>query len=89
MAETMTHEDQEYLMEVSNNALVITRAGILARLQDPTVSAKEMADLTMALSRVDNILAKYPNDEDPDSAPNTPDTFMDAELARLEALDLK
>ena len=39
-AETMTHDDQEYLFEVSNNALVVTRAGIVARMQDQAVSPR-------------------------------------------------
>ena len=86
IAETMTHEDQEYLMEVGNNALVVTRAKILARLQQTDTSAKEMADLTTALVRVDTILSKYPDEEDPDAAPNMP-TALDAEMARVTALE--
>lgn len=86
LAETMTHDDQEYLMEVGNNALVVTRASILSRLQNSDNSAKEVADLTIALQRVDAILARYPDEEDPDAAPNRP-TAMDGELARLAALE--
>ena len=73
-------------MEVGNNALVVTRAKILARLQQTDTSAKEMADLTTALVRVDTILSKYPDEEDPDAAPNMP-TALDAEMARVTALE--
>ena len=86
-AEVMTREDQEYLHEVGNNAMVVARASILARMQDTTLSPKELADLTMALQRLDNVLAKYPNDEDPDAAPNTPDMTFEAEYARLAELE--
>ena len=87
VAETMTRDDQEYLFEVSNNALVVSRAGIVARMQEISASPKELADLTMALSRIDNVLAKYPNEEDPDSAPNTENTAFEAEVKRLNALE--
>lgn len=86
LAETMTHDDQEYLMEVGNNALVVTRAKILARLQNSELSPKEMTDLSMALQRIDGILAKYPDEEDPDRGANTP-SAEDEELARLIALE--
>ena len=68
-AETMTSDDQEYLFHVANNALVVTRAGIVARMQNTKNSPKEMADLSMALQRIDNILAKYPDDDDPGQSP--------------------
>lgn len=87
VAEVMTHDDQEYLHEVGNNAMVVARANLIARMQDPTLSPKELADLTMALQRLDNIIAKYPVDEDPDAAPNTPDTSLQAEMERLAALE--
>ena len=41
----------------------------------------------MALTRVDSILAKYPDDEDPDKAPNVKDQRFESELARLNALE--
>lgn len=87
VAETMTHDDQEYLFEVSNNALVVSRAGIVARMQEVTTSPKELADLTMALSRIDTVLARYPNEDNPDAAPNTADTSFEAEVERLNALE--
>ncbi|RLB68247.1 MAG: hypothetical protein DRH08_01500 [Deltaproteobacteria bacterium] len=60
LAESMAQGDQEYLMEVGNNALVVTRSGILGRLNDPTLTPKELNDLTSALTRVDNMIAKHP-----------------------------
>lgn len=86
-AEVMTRDDQEYLHEVGNNALTVARASILARMQDPSLSPKELADLSMALQRMDKVLEKYPNEEDPDAAPNTPDRALDRELERLEKLE--
>lgn len=88
-AEKMDHSDQEYIYEVSNAALVITRAGIVARMQNADASPKELADLSMALQRVDGLLAKYLNDEDPDKAPNEGPSSLDAEAARLVALEKK
>ena len=86
LAEVMTHDDQEYLEEVATNALVVTKAGITARMQDPLTSPKEMADLTMSLTRIDTVLRKSLNDEDPDAGSNTV-SGLDAELARLAVLE--
>jgi hypothetical protein len=86
-AEVMTKSDQEYLFDVSNNALVVTRAGIVARMQAIEVAPRELADLSMALSRIDLILAKYTNEENPDKAPNIADASFEAEVARLNALE--
>ena len=86
LAEVMTRDDTEYLMHVGNTALVVSRASLLARLQNPDVSPKEAADITMAVSRIDTLLSKYPDDEDPDAAPNTA-TVLDEELARLAELE--
>jgi hypothetical protein len=87
LAETMTRDDQEYLMDVGTNSMVVIRSGILAKLADPIISPKEMNDLTMALSRIDTLIAKYPNENNPDSGPNTPDAALNEELARLAELD--
>jgi hypothetical protein len=87
MAETMTGDDQEYLVHVSNNALVVTRARLVARMQGENVSAKEMADLTMSLSRIDAILAKFPDEENPDAVPNRVDRAEVEEMDRLTALE--
>lgn len=87
LAENMTHDDQEYLYEVSNSALVVARAGVVARMRQPEVSPKELADLTISLQRIDNVLAKLPLDEDPDKAPNTGPSALDEEAARLAELE--
>lgn len=86
-AETMTRDDQEYLMDVGNNALVMVRAGILSQMMKPDLSPKEKADLSISLQRVDAILSKYPNDEDPDKAPNEPDLREAMEFDRLKHIE--
>ena len=88
MAETMTMDDAEYLMGVGNNALIVTRTKILAKLQHPDIGAKEMADLTIALQRVDAILAKYPDEENPDRASSSDGkSATDLELERILELE--
>ena len=60
-AEAMRHSDQEYLMEVGNNALVLQRTDILRRLNDPSLTPREVNDLTNSLTRLDNLILKHPN----------------------------
>lgn len=87
MAETMTGNDQEYLYHVGNNSLVVIRSGIVARLAAfPPPSPKEMADLTMSLTRIDAILAKYPDEENP-NAPRMRGLEEAEEMARLSELE--
>lgn len=86
LAETMTQDDEEYLYHVGNAAAVAARASIIQRMNNPDASAKELADLTIALQRLDTILSKYPHEDDPDQGANTPGP-MDEELARLVALE--
>jgi len=86
LAETMQHDDQEYLMEVGNNALVVTRSKILARLQDPTLTPKEVGDYTSSLVRVDNMIIKHPNGMRGEDGVESGDTGDDAEFARVLAL---
>ena len=62
LAETMTRDDQEYLMDVGTNALTVTRAKIVAKMQDPTITPKELNDLSMALTRIEKVLESNPND---------------------------
>lgn len=88
MAETMTMDDAEYLMGVGNNALAVARTTIIAKLQNIDIGAKEMADLSIALQRVDNILSKYPDEENPDRGSNTGKaSAVDAELQRIIDLE--
>lgn len=88
LAETMVREDQEYVMDVATNGLVIMRGMVVARMMDSEAppSAKELADLTMALSRIDTALARHPDEEDPDAAANEA-SDLDEELARLLELE--
>lgn len=87
LAETMQHSDQEYLMEVGNNALVVTRSGILAKLQDPYLSSREINDLTNALTRVDNIISKRPNSSREEDERNAAaEEAEDAEITRLRKI---
>lgn len=85
MAETMTRDDSEYITYVGNNALSVLRAKIVADLNQPTNSPKEMADLTMALTRVDKILAQYPDEDKPDVGVEPSTAAEEARLAELEA----
>lgn len=62
LAETMTHDDQEYLMEVGTNALTVIRAKIVAKMHDPNATPKEMNDLSMALTRIEKVLESNPNE---------------------------
>jgi hypothetical protein len=88
MAETMTGSDQEYLYHVGNNALVITRSGIVAKMSAfPPPSPKELADLTMALTRIDSILSKYPDEENPHATPNERRQEEAEEMERLSQLE--
>ena len=84
-AEVMRHSDQEYLMEVGNNALVLQRTDLLRRLQDPTLTPREVNDLTNSLTRIDNLIAKHPNGARSGEEARS-DKFAtedDAELARV------
>lgn len=84
LAENMRASDQEYLMEVGNNALVVTRSGVLARLADPTLTPRELNDLTNALTRIDNMISKHPLVDKPAEAEEAKTT--QDELERLRAL---
>ena len=83
LAETMRHGDQEYLMEVGNNALVVTRSKILAQLQDPTLTPRELNDLTNSLTRIDNLIAKHPNGVAAEESAGAFENEDEAELARV------
>ena len=82
-AETMRHSDQEYLMEVGNNALVLERTRILGRLNDITLTPREVNDLTNALTRVDNLIAKHPNGLRGEGEASAFEQEDDEELARV------
>lgn len=86
LAETMTRGDSEYLTYVSNNGLVIMRAQIVARMHKADVSPKELADLTMALQRIDTLLAKYTEELNPEVAGADQFDHESAELERLRKI---
>lgn len=83
LAESMTHADQEYLMEIGNNALVVTRSKILAQLQDTTLTPREINDYTNSLTRVDNMIAKHPNGVRGEGSAAVETSEDDQELARI------
>lgn len=86
LAETMRHGDQEYLMEVGNNALVIARSKVLSRLMDPTLTPRELNDLTNSLNRLDTLILKHPNGVQEGGAEGVFVDEDEAELARVIAL---
>lgn len=85
MAETMTRDDSEYITYVGNNALSVLRAKIVADLNAPGNSPKEMADLTMALTRVDKLLQSYPDEDKPDVGIQPSTEKEEARLAELDS----
>ncbi len=85
LAESMTHNDQEYLMEVGNNALVVTRSKLLARLQDANLTPREVNDYTNSLTRIDNLILKHPNGMKSDGK-TVEEEEDEVELARLYAI---
>lgn len=89
IAETMDWDDAEYLYHVTNSALVVQRSKIVARLGDPTLSPKELADLTMALKRLDDLLGKYKREVLEGQEAHVVEAGDAQERARLEALAQK
>lgn len=87
LAESMTHGDQEYLMEVGNNALVVTRSKLLSRLQDPGLTPREVNDYTNSLTRIDNLIVKHPNGVKGENSKTTEENEDEAELARLTVIN--
>lgn len=89
IAETMDYDDAEYMYHVTNSALVVQRAKIVARLGAPDTTAKELADLTMALKRVDDLLAKYKKELKGVQEAAVQERSSTAEEDRLAALEAK
>jgi len=81
-------EDAEALMSMGTMAMVLARARLMERLmQVESLTTKEISDLTMSIQRLDNVLSKHPELDDPDAAPNISGGNLDEELQRLIALD--
>ncbi len=89
IAETMDWDDAEYLYHVTNSALVVSRAQIVSRIGDPSISAKELADLTMALKRIDDLLGKYKKELKTAQSEVSKSDYQDAESIRIQALKEK
>lgn len=86
MAETMDWNDAEYLYHVTNSALTVQRAKIVERIGHPDNSAKELADLTMALQRIDVLLGKYKRELQSTQAETSKSDAERRETARLKKL---
>lgn len=80
-------EDAEALMSMGTMAMVLARAELMQRLLQPGITTKEANDITLSVGRLDALLAKHPELENPDAAPNVPGGAMDEELKRLLALE--
>lgn len=80
--------DTEALMSLGTQAMVLARARLVEKLLQTGLTTKEMSDLTISIQRLDNVLAKHPDVDDPDAAPNNMQP-LDEELQRLIALDTK
>jgi len=79
-------EDAESLMTMGTMAMVIARARLMERLLTPNITTKEANEITLSVKRLDELLAKHPEIEDPDAAGNTA-APLDDELKRLLALE--
>ncbi len=77
-------EDAEALMTMGTMAMVLSRAQLMQRLLTPGITTKEASEITLSVSRLDNLLAKHPELQDPDQ-PNNLGTIseVDEELRRL------
>lgn len=80
--------DAEALMSMGTTAMVLARARLMEKLLQDGITSKETADLTISLTRLESMLAKHPDVDDPDAAPNHGDG-LDDELKRLIALERK
>lgn len=89
IAETMDWDDAEYLYHVTNSALTVQRAKLVERIGHPNASPKELADLTMALKRIDDLLAKYKRELQASQAETRQSQENRAESERLQALQEK
>ena len=82
--------DAEALMSMGTTAMILARARLMERLLLPGITTKEAADLTISLTRLEQMIAKHPDLDDPDAAPNTgKGQGLDEELQRLIALERK
>jgi hypothetical protein len=92
LAETLSHDEVEYIQHVSSAALIAIRAKIVAQLMDVDRSPKEQADLSLALRRVEASIAALRDGKplgltDPGAIERS--EKADAERERIEALRAK
>lgn len=85
VAETLSSDEVDYVRHVSDASLEIIRGRIVASMFDANRSPKELADLTMALSRVDTAIAKL-NKARPDAIDREATAQREGETERLAAL---
>ena len=87
-AELLSRDDQEYLMHVSNNALVIQRAMIAQAMSDGLMTPKEKKEAIEAIAKIDAILAKHTNEiaSEQTQAQGAEAAAEAAEFERLKAI---
>lgn len=86
----LTVRDAEALMSMGTTAVVLARARLLEKLLViDGLTTKEISDLTMSIQRLDNVLSKHPDIDDPDAITSTKVDGLDDELKRLIALERK
>ena len=87
-ARGLSTDDLEDLYAMSNRGLVKARALAVQRMLSPTVSSKEVSDLSISIQRIDKVLdsSSFGGEDDPDAAPNTGLSELDVEAARLKEL---
>lgn len=83
IALTLTEQDEELEMKVGNSGLVLARTLAVARMLHPDTTAQEMDRLSATVARIDSILSKHTNEDDPDAAPNM---MSPAEMAAAAAV---
>lgn len=78
-ARGLAKDDLSDLFDMSNKGLILARALAVQRMITPEISTKELADCSMAIQRIDKVLAVHPVDE----GEELPDSPLDEEAERL------
>lgn len=85
-AKKLHTEDLEAMMDMSSKGLILARAMAVQRLVTPGISAREVNDLSMAISRLDKLIKDLPKEDNPDLPSNEGPDALDEEAARLAEL---
>lgn len=89
----MTEHELRKIEDATERALVVQAARMTARLEDPDLTPAELANITMALSRVKAILDRHRGTSGVARASRQiaeqTQSAKEAELERLEALEAK